>query len=194
MRDAQSVVSENMNKWKESAKELKILHNLVFCGLMAALGVVLSFVASIDVGPYLKIGFSSIPDRIIDCLFGPVTGAIFGGTLNIIKYFVKPSGDFNLLFTLNAMLADLIYGYFLYKKPVTIKNLLVSGFIVKLVVNVINNTALLALMYGNAISAILPVRAVKNLVMWPVDALVQFVIITAVLKAFRQLKGREGGF
>lgn len=191
MKQSGITVHNTMNIWKESAGELKLLRNIVFCGLMAAAGVVLSLIASIDIGPYLRIGFSGLPNRVIDTFFGPVTGAVFGGVLDIVKYFVKPSGDFNILFTFNTMLADLIYGFFLYKKPVTLKNLLISGFIVKLVVNVINNTALLAVMYGSAVSAILPVRAVKNLVMWPVDAVIQFAVLTAVMKALKSVRQKR---
>lgn len=49
----------------DSINQLKITQNLVICGLMAALAVVLSYVASIEVGPYIRIGFSGIPNRIM---------------------------------------------------------------------------------------------------------------------------------
>lgn len=62
-------------------KEVKVM---TFCGLMAALAIVLGKVATIKFGPYIKVGFSGLPNRIVDYLFGPVVGAIFGGALDII--------------------------------------------------------------------------------------------------------------
>ena len=85
-----------MKKIKEifsnSFNELFVTKNIVLCGLLAALAVVLGMVASIDIGPYIRIGFSGLPNRIVEFLFGPVVGSIFGGMLDILKYVIKPSG------------------------------------------------------------------------------------------------------
>ena len=98
-----------MQKIKElyvdSIKEFKITHNMVICGFMAALAIVLSYVASIQIGPYLKIGFSGIPNRIVEFLFGPVIGCIFGGALDILKFLIKPDGPCFFGFTFNSMFA-----------------------------------------------------------------------------------------
>ena len=90
------IISIYSNSWKE----LFVTKNIVLCGLMAALAVILSMVASIDVGPYIRIGFSGLPNRIVECLFGPVAGCLFGGMLDILKYMLKPSGPFFFGFTL----------------------------------------------------------------------------------------------
>ena len=76
---------EKLKRIKEmyanSLKELFVTKNIVLCGLMAALAVVLSMTASVEVGPYIRIGFSGIPNRVIECLLGPVAGCLFGGAL-----------------------------------------------------------------------------------------------------------------
>ena len=46
---------------------------------------------SIEYGNFIRIGFSSIPNGIIAYLFGPTVGGIFSGTLDIIKYILKPT-------------------------------------------------------------------------------------------------------
>lgn len=77
-----------MKKMKElylsSMRELASPKNLALCGVMGALSMVLGIVASIQIGPYIKIGFSGLPNRIVECLFGPVIGCIFGGTMDIL--------------------------------------------------------------------------------------------------------------
>ena len=125
---------EKLKRIKEmyanSLKELFVTKNIVLCGLMAALAVVLSMTASVEVGPYIRIGFSGIPNRVIECLFGPVAGCLFGGALDILKYMLKPSGPFFFGFTFNVMLAGVIYGSILYKKTVSIKRIIVAELLI----------------------------------------------------------------
>ena len=180
-----------MQKIKElyvdSIKEFKITHNMVICGFMAALAIVLSYVASIQLGPYLKIGFSGIPNRIVEFLFGPVIGCIFGGALDILKFLIKPDGPFFFGFTFNAMLAGVIYGSILYKKPVKLWRIVLAEFLVKLIVNCFFNTLWISMLYGKGFIAILPPRVIKNIIMLPVDSIILFCVLTFIQKFRRQL-------
>ena len=123
-----------MQKLKElyqhSLKEFCNTKTVVLCGILAALAIVLSMVASIQFGPYIRIGFSGLPNRIVEFLFGPVVGCLFGGALDFLKYIVKPDGPFFFGFTFNAMLSGLIYGTLLYRRPVSIKRIVIAEFIV----------------------------------------------------------------
>lgn len=175
-----------MKKIKEifsnSFKELFVTKNIVLCGLLAALAVVLGMVASIDIGPYIRIGFSGLPNRVVECLFGPVVGSIFGGMLDVLKYIIKPSGPFFFGFTFNAMVAGVIYGSILYRKPVTIKRILVSEFLVKLIVNCLLNTLWISMLYGKGFFALLPLRVLKNVIMLPIDSCILYFVLTYMKK------------
>lgn len=173
--------------FKESLKELKVTKHLVICGMMAALAVVLEYVASIEIGPYVKIGFSGLPNRIVEFLFGPVVGVVFGGMLDILKFIVKPSGTFFFGFTFNAMLAGFIYGCFFYKKSVSVARILIAEFLVKLIVNCFFNTLWIALLYGKGFFTILPLRALKNLIMWPIDSAIIYVTFRLVNRLKKHL-------
>lgn len=166
----------------DSINQLKITQNLVICGLMAALAVVLSYVASIDVGPYIRIGFSGIPNRMIEFLFGPIVGSIFGGMLDVLKYLIKPSGPFFFGFTFDAMLAGVIYGSFLYKKPVTLWRIAAAELVTKLIVNCFFNTLWISLLYGKGFFVLLPARIIKNAVMLPLDTMILFFALTSLQK------------
>lgn len=166
----------------DSINQLKITQNLVICGLMAALAVVLSYVASIDVGPYIRIGFSGIPNRIIEFLFGPIVGSIFGGMLDILKYLIKPSGPFFFGFTFDAMLAGVIYGSFLYKKPIKLWRIAAAELVTKLVVNCFFNTLWISMLYGKGFLVLLPARIIKNAVMLPLDTMIMFFALTFMQK------------
>lgn len=173
--------------YSDSIRELKITHNMVICGFMAALAVVLSYVASIEIGPYIRVGFSGIPNRIVEYLFGPIAGSLFGGMLDILKYILKPSGPFFFGFTFDAMLAGILYGSILYKKPIGLKRIVLAEFIVKLVVNCGFNTLWISLLYGKGFFLLLPARMLKNLIMLPIDSVIVYFSCTFIHRLRKQL-------
>ena len=181
---------KKQNMFLSSSQELKKVPVLAVCAMFAALALILNSVASINIGPYIKIGFSAIPNQLVDYLFGPVTGSLFAGILDIVKYVMKPDGAFFFGFTFNAMLAAFIYGCFYYKKKLTLRRVLLAKLIVVLVVNVLLSTLWLDMLYGKGFLVLLPARAVKNLIMWPIDYVIFFALTrlieqTGVFRIFR---------
>lgn len=172
--------------YKSSAHEIRDLRKLVFCGLMAALAIILSATTTIKLGPYLRIGFSGYPNRIIEYLLGPVIGMIFGGVLDILKFFLSDGdGMFFFGYTFNAMFAGLIVGTILYHKPLRLWRIVLAEFLLKMLVNVCFGTLWSSVLYGYGFMAILPVRLVKNLVQWPVDSVILFVVLQTVSKTVK---------
>ena len=108
-------MGDNMTKiWMKSCFRLKNLRVQVFCGLMGALAIVLDQF-SVALNPFVKIGFSGLPNRLIDYLFGPAVGALFGAVMDVVKFIIKPDGTFQPAFTLVPIVASVIYGYFLFE-------------------------------------------------------------------------------
>lgn len=172
---------------KYSAQELKDLRKLVFCGLMAALAIILSATTTIKLGPYLRIGFSGYPNRIVEYLLGPVTGMLFGGVLDILKYFLSDGeGMFFWGYTLNPMLAGVIIGVLLYRKPLKLWRIVLAEFLLKMFINVGLGTLWSSMLYGYGFMAILPARFLKNLIQWPVDSALLFVILQTVSKTVKR--------
>jgi ECF transporter S component (folate family) len=179
----------------DAFQQLKITHNLVLCGLMAALAVVLNYTTSIFITPNIRIGFSGLPNRVVEYLFGPCIGAVFGGMLDILKYLLKPDGGaFFFGYTFNVMVAGIIYGTILYRRPVRLWRIFIAEFLTKAIVNCGLNTLWLAVMNGNAFLAILPARVIKNIIMLPIDTAILFFTLTFVSKLlnmpeFRKFRG-----
>lgn len=178
------------NKFYDSLVELKNTRVLAVCAMLAALALILNYVATINIGPYIRIGFSGIPNQMVDYLFGPITGALFGGILDIVKYFMRPDGGFFFGFTFNAMLAAFIYGCFYYKKKLSFVRVLAAHFVVMLIVNIGLNTLWLAMLSGKGFLALLPPRALKNVIMWPIDSFIFYFFTRAIEKTgvFRGLR------
>lgn len=180
-----------MKKLKElylsSVREFASPRTLALCGILGALSLVLGMVATISVGPYIKIGFSGLPNRMVECLFGPVVGCIFGGTMDVLKFVAKPDGPFFFGFTFDAMLAGVLYGSILYRKSLTLARVFAAELAVKAIVNCIFNTLWISILYGKGFLVLLPVRLIKNAVMLPVDTAITFLVLTFVTRLAAQL-------
>lgn len=157
----------------QSYQEIRHVRTITICAMFGALSVVLGYF-TLDLGPSLKLGFSGIPNRLVDYLFGPVAGGVYGGVLDVLKYIAKPTGPFFPGFSLNAMLAGVLFGSIMYRRPLTLRRVLAAKLAVVLVCNVLLNTLWLSMLYGKAFTVLLPLRLFKNLIMWPVDSLLFF--------------------
>ena len=196
------------NMFLSSAKELKSTRNLVLCAMMAALAIVLGYTTSFYITPTIKVGFSGLPNRLVDFMFGPVVGCLFGGIMDVVKFLIKPDGGFFFGYTLTPMVSGLIYGLFYYRLQIkrpeneaelsgkakikswivvntkTIILILIANVLVKVICNIGLNTLWTSMMTGKAWLALLPARLIKNLIQIPTDTVVHFLLF----KVFCQLK------
>lgn len=163
----------------DSYKEIRHVRTLTVCAMLAAVAVILGMF-SIEIGNYIRIGFSSIPNGIVAYLFGPVVGGIFSGVLDVVKYMIKPTGAFFLPLTLVTILAGFLYGCILYKRPISLPRVFVAKFVVMLICNVILNTLCLSILYGKGFMVLVPARALKNLIMWPIDSIIFYTVTKAL--------------
>ena len=177
--------SKTLPKINSSLSQLKNVKVLTFCGMMGALAIVLNYVATIRIGQYIRIGFSGLPNQVVDYLFGPWIGALFGAVMDFLKWFLSNDGDFYFGFTITAMVSAVIYGLFLYKRPLKVSNVILSQLCVKIFCNIGLNTLWLKMYHGQAFGAILPARIVSNAVMLPIDCVIMYMILTAVNKTIR---------
>ena len=85
-------------------------------------------------------------------------------------------------FTISAILAGLVYGLVLYKKgeeftsKSLIIRLIISTMVVTLFVNMILGTLWLVIMYDKAFFVLLGTRAIKEVIMLPIQVVVIFVL------------------
>lgn len=176
--------------FRDSYAELKHVRTITTAAMFAAASVVLGMF-TIQAGPYLKIGISTLANEFVYLLYGPVVGACYGGILDLVKFIINPTGDFFPGFTLTAIAGGLLYGAVLYGRPVTFKRVLLAKLLVILVCNVFLNSLWIHLLYGQALVAILPMRMFKNAVQWPVDSLIFYTLAVRLesMGVFKAIKG-----
>lgn len=162
--------------FRTSMDELRSVRNLTMVALFGCMSVVMGYF-TIQIGDFLKIGFSSIVQQFVYYLFGPGTGMLFAGAMDILKFAVRPTGAFFPGYTLNAMLAAVIYGFFYYRQKISLRRVFAAQLVVALVCNVCLGTLWWHMTTTQAQAAFLPVLGVrfgKNLAQWPLNSLLYY--------------------
>ena len=171
---------------KSSAKELDSVPTISVTGMLIAISVVLSFF-NLVISNVLQVSFSFLPLAAGGMLFGPVVGGIMGVLSDVLGYFVRPNGPFFPGFTLNALISGALYGFFLYRRPVTLKRVIAVSVLITIIVNMLLNPLWLSMMYGNAFIVLFTGRIIKNLVMLPINT----ALLVSILKLVERIKIRD---
>lgn len=190
------------NSFAMSAKEFTKLRSVTITAMLIGLSMIIEMF-SIDIG-FVKLNFSFIANAAIGMLFGPVVGIVSGLACDVVGFIAHPSSAFLPIYTLVAGLQGMIYGVLLYHKAYegdiavskTKKNI---GFAVRIVaarlldviiINLLLNTALNLhygfipeAAYGTAIIA----RVAKNVIELGLDLPLLFVILPAVMMAYKRV-------
>lgn len=175
------------NLFVRSAKELKSIRCLTVTAMLIALDLVLKFTVSIQLTNDLKISFAFIALASIGMLYGPTVACAAGFITDILGFIIKPTGAFDIRYTLVEALGALLYGLLLYnasKDKWMLPRIVVAKTTVVIVCNLILTTLVSASYYGKGFFALLPARAIKNLAQLPLDIFLLALFLPLVLKAF----------
>lgn len=175
-------MKELKTSFVESVHELRELKTLAASAMLLAIAVVLGFY-TLQLTDYIKIGFAYIVNEMTGLLFGPAVGGIVGGLADLVKYLVKPTGPFFPGFTVSGFCGGLIYGFVLYKKPLTIKRVILANVLVAVLVNLGLNTYWLTILYGDGFFALLPARILKQIIMLPIETVLFYTVTKMLAKA-----------
>ena len=83
-------------------------------------------------------------------------------------------------FTLTAVVAGVLYGLLLYKKPVTLKRIIVVSLIVTLVTGTFLNTVNLSIGYGLPFVPTLIARIPSECIMYPINTAMLWISMKAL--------------
>lgn len=168
--------------FSDSLQELKKTRSLAMTAMLLAIAVILGFLA-VQVTESIKISFAFLVDELVGMLFGPTVGAVFGAVDDFLKYVVRPTGPYFPGFMISEMLSAMIYGLFLYKRPIRLPRIIAANTTVTVFVNMFLNTVWLSMLYGNAIPVILPARVVKELILLPINIVLFYAVSRMLEKA-----------
>ncbi|MDD3243938.1 MAG: folate family ECF transporter S component [Eubacteriales bacterium] len=170
-----------------SAREFKNLRCIIVTALLIALNLALDRV-SLYITPEIKIGFGFLTSAMIGMLFGPVVAMAAGAMGDILGFFLYPRGAYFFGFTLSAALGGLVYGLFFYRREVKLLPAFLAKLTINLFINVCLNTLWNSMLGGRGFFVLLPARALKNLILWPIESLLLFAAAKGVGRAAKWAK------
>jgi len=150
--------------------------SMVTMGVLMALQLVVS---RFSVGNnFIKVSFTFLIVALIAKWFGPWWGMLTAAVVDVIGTLMT-GGPFFIGFTVSAVLGSLIYAVFLYRQPVSWWRVIGASVLIALLVNTLLNTLWVTIMYQTPFWSLLPVRALKELIVTPV----QIVLVYLLLKS-----------
>ena len=115
----------------ESMREFRNIRTITACGLFAALALILNSF-TVQIGNYLKIGVSGLPNEMVDVLFHPCGRQPVCGSDGYFKAAAVSHRSMDSGSDLKLPAGGLIYGFFLYRKPTNFWRILAAELTVAL--------------------------------------------------------------
>lgn len=173
--------NRTQNRRSDAAQERSSLKNtrvLTTCALLVAIGVILGFF-KLPITNVVEIRFQGLPIAVAGAFFGPALGGVVGGLVDVLAYVVRPTGAYFPGFTITSIMTGMIFGAFLHRE-VTLPRVLAAQCAKTLVCGILLNSLWLSMLYGNAFTAVLAARVVKEVVMIPIDTAILMALLGAV--------------
>lgn len=148
-----------MKHYKQKLSSLQI----TLLGIMLGIRIILGFIPSLKIEPYVQMGFGFIGAAFSGILFGPFYAMIVGIANDIISALLTGQSFF-FGYTLSAALGGLIYGWGLWRKPITLKRLFIVVLIVTLLINLGLGSLWIKMMTGKAWAVFMGMRVIKNII------------------------------
>lgn len=165
--------------WKSPKLTIRVM---TLAALLISLNVVLDKI-SIGSDNLLKISLSFIGTALIGYFLGPWLGGIAMVLADLISNTIlATAGNFFFGFTFSAFISGVIAGIFLYDQKISLGRAFIYEFIQILITNAIFTTLWINLLYHTPFDKLLLVRMPKELISWPIESIVVFLVLTAIKK------------
>ena len=153
--------------------------DITVMAMVLAIRLGMEMLPAITFGLYVKIGFGFIGAAIAGVMLGPWRAALVGILVDILgNFFSGKSGQFFIGYTFTALVGGLIYGYFLYKRPLRWEQILIAVLLVTIVCNLGLNSLWVYMMTGKAFAVFMPLRIIKNLISFPLNTAILTVLLS----------------
>lgn len=165
--------------------QLKNVRVLTLATILTSLAIVMGFF-KLPISQIVELRFASDIIAIAGSLLGPGVAMIVGAVSDIGGFFIRPTGPFFPGFTISAALTGLIYGYFLYKKPFSLKRIIIVQIFYSVIISSILNTTWLVILYQLPFYETYITRLISNAIQLPIHVIILVLLIKGIdrLKIF----------
>ena len=181
--------------WREAAANLKDTRMVALAAMIVALRAVCKML-EIPLAPGLNINVAAIFNSVGAMVYGPVVGVVGAIVSDPLGYLLHPDGPYFLPFMLTDMSSSLIFGLFFWQRRMTVGRTMTAKFTINMVSNIVLTSVIMKWYYlvyygvekAEAYNIINLTRIVKNLVMFPIEAIFIAIVIGALTPALNRLR------
>jgi len=171
---------------KEGKKKMKISsHKITTMGLLIALSIILTRVASLRIAiggvEGIRIGLGRLPIILGGIIFGPLAGGLIGAFSDLLGYFINPIGAYMPHFTLTSALTGIIPAALLIlmkKNEPNVFNLGIAITVGQVITSIILIPYFLNILFGLPWKVLIPPRIVAE----PIQIFIYTYTINMILK------------
>ncbi|MGD9559692.1 MAG: folate family ECF transporter S component [Oscillospiraceae bacterium] len=172
--------------WRAAARQLKQVRSLAAGGMLAALGTAIKALY-IPIGQLLRISFTFLATALSGYLYGPLVAGLSAMVVDVLGYLIRPEGAYFFGFTFNAFLNGVIYGCFLWRRPVRLWRAGAACLTSIVLVSFLLNPLWLSMLYGQAWLGLVLLRVPTNLLLLPINTLLLYGMLQVTQRAHRGL-------
>ena len=181
--------------WRDAAANLKDTRMLALAAMIVALRALCKML-EIPLAPGLNINVAGLFNSVGAMVYGPVVGLVGAVVSDPLGYLLHPDGPYFLPFMLVDMSSSFIFGLLFWRRRLTVGRTMAAKFAVNMVSNVILTSLIMKWYYlvyygvekAEAYNLINLTRIVKNLVMFPIEAIFIAAVIGALTPALGRLR------
>lgn len=178
--------------WRDAAKLFRNTRMLAFAAIIVALRVLVKFI-KIPLAADLSLAFDCYVNSVGSVVYGPLMALAVGAVSDTLGCILAPTGPYFFPFILQEMSSGFIFALFLWRRKITLSQVLWSKFTVNFVCNIVLGSLLMKWYYlwlygGEKVYNLLNlVRIVKNLVLFPLEAGLIVLLFQALLPGLASL-------
>jgi len=178
--------------WKEAFGNLKNTRMLALAAMVVALRAVCKML-EIPLAPGLNINVAAFFNSVGAMVYGPVVGVLGAAVSDPLGYLLHPDGPYFPPFMLVDMSSSFIFGLLFWKRRLSVSRTFAAKFTVNMVSNIILTSFIMKWyvavfnldMVYNLVNL---TRIVKNLILFPLEAILIAFVLGAASPALYSLK------
>ena len=160
----------------DAVRELHDPRTLATAAVLSAVHLVLNQF-TIPVSQLLEVGFDFLAVAAIGYLCGPWVAGLSGIVTDLLGYILRPNGPYFPGWTLSAILVGVLYGLWLYRRPIKLWRVVLCKLNMVLLFNFLLTPLWLHITYGQSFVVLSSLRLVKNIIKFPLDILLLMLVL-----------------
>lgn len=182
------------NYWSEAAKQFGDLKMILVAAIFISLRVAIKPL-QIPFAADLKITFDCYVNSLGSMIYGPLVALAVGAVSDTLGCLLFPSGAYFFPFIFVEMASGFIFALFFWRRKISPGRCILAKFTVNFICNIIMTSAVMKwdyyIFYGlekaQAYNLINLTRIAKNLIMFPIEAVIIFAVLSAVSPALAKI-------